>query len=152
MAVGVEPHGTPESITGMGVPVSAPPFANELRYRDRLATEPHGPEGDGVHMGRFIYEQDVKVEIEDRALAHLQATITAKLRRGEPFVFSWREDASVGGGRTSVWIHPGSSIVYKYYGGRQPALNRAWVEALAFTANTPVGLYLVPEPAPTEAK
>lgn len=98
-------------------------------------------------MGKFIYDGDVKTEIEDRALAHIQLVVTAKLRRGEPFGFTWREDMSVGGGRTTVWVHPGASIVYKYYGGRQPAINRAWVEALAFTANSPTGLYLIPEPA-----
>ncbi|KJQ53977.1 DUF7882 family protein [Microbacterium sp. SA39] len=98
-------------------------------------------------MGKFIYEGGVKTEIEDRALTHLQLVITAKLRRGEPFPFSWREDASVGGGRTTVWIQPGSSLVFKYFGSRQPSINRAWIEALAFTANAPSGLYLVPEPA-----
>lgn len=67
-------------------------------------------------------------------------------RRGEPFGFTWKEDASIGGGRTTVWIHAGSSIVFKYFGSRQPQINRAWVEALAFTANSPSGLYLVPEP------
>ena len=54
-------------------------------------------------MGKFIYEGNVKTEIEDRALTHLQLVMTAKLRRAEPFPFSWREDASVGGGRTTVW-------------------------------------------------
>lgn len=98
-------------------------------------------------MGKFIYEGSVKTEIEDRALTHLQLVISAKLRRGEPFPFSWREDPSVGGGRTTVWIHPASSLVYKYFGGRQPSINRAWIEALAFTANAPSGLHLVPEPA-----
>lgn len=98
-------------------------------------------------MGRFIYEDKTKVEIEDRALTHLQLVISAKLRRGEPFPFSWREDASVGGGRTTVWVHASSALVFKYYGSRSPALNRAWIEALAFTANSPGGLYLVPEPA-----
>lgn len=97
-------------------------------------------------MGKFVYDGNVKVEIEDRALTHLQLVIGAKLRRGEPFAFSWREDPSVGGGRTTVWVHPGSSLVYKYFGGRQPSINRAWVDALAFTANSPSGLYLVPEP------
>ncbi len=98
-------------------------------------------------MGRFIYEGGPKVEIEDRALTHLQLVISAKLRRGEPFSFSWKEDSSVGGGRTTVWIHPGSSLVFKFFGSRQPAINRAWVDALAFTANSPSGLYLAPEPA-----
>lgn len=98
-------------------------------------------------MGKFIYEGSVKTEIEDRALTHVQLVISAKLRRGEPFPFSWREDASVGGGRTTVWIHSASSLVFKYYGSRQPAINRAWTDALAYTANTPGGLYLVPEPS-----
>lgn len=97
-------------------------------------------------MGKFIYEGSVKSEIEDRALTHLQLVITAKLRRAEPFPFSWREDTSVGGGRTTVWLHPASSLVFKYFGSRQPSINRAWIEALAFTANSPGGLHVVPEP------
>lgn len=102
-------------------------------------------------MGKFIYEGSVKTEIEDRTLTHLQLVITAKLRRGEPFPFSWREDPSVGGGRTTVWMQPSGSLVFKYYGSRQPSINRAWIEALAFTANSPGGLYVVPEPAePTD--
>lgn len=100
-------------------------------------------------MGKFIYEGGPKVEIEDRALTHLQLVMTAKLRRGEPFSFSWKDDASVGGGRTTVWVHSGSSLVFKYFGSRPPAINRAWVDALAYTANAPSGMYLMPEP--TEA-
>ena len=98
-------------------------------------------------MGRFIYEGDVKTEIEDRALTHVQLVMTAKLRRGEPFGFSWKEDVSIGGGRTTVWVHGGSALVFKYSGSRQPSINREWIEALAFTANSPSGLYLVREPA-----
>ena len=75
--------------------------------------------------------------------------MTAKLRRGEPFSFSWRDDASIGGGKTSVWVRAGSPIAFKYGGSRQPSLNRNWIEALASTANSPTGLYLVPEPTPT---
>jgi len=100
-------------------------------------------------MGKFIYESAHKVEIEDRALLHMQLVITAKLRRSEPFLFSWREDVSVGGGRTTVWMHANSALVFKYYGSRQPSVNRAWIETLAFTANSPGGLYLTPEPAST---
>lgn len=98
-------------------------------------------------MGKFIYEGNVKTEIEDRALTHLQLVITAKLRRGEPFPFTWKEDMSIGGGRVTVWMHAGSSLAFKFHGSRQPLINRAWIEALAFTANAPSGLYLVPEPA-----
>lgn len=88
-----------------------------------------------------------KVELEDRTLTHVQLAITAKLRRGEPFAFTWREDASTGGGRTTVWIHAATSLIFKYLGSRSPVINRAWVDALAFTANSPSGMYVVPEPA-----
>lgn len=100
-------------------------------------------------MGKLTYEGGPRFEVEDRALLHLQLVITAKLRRGEPFALSWKDDASVGGGRTTVWIHPRSSIVFKYFGSRIPKINQAWVDALAFTANAPSGLYLVPEPSHT---
>jgi hypothetical protein len=98
-------------------------------------------------MGTFIYEGSVKNEFDDRALTHLQVVMIAKLRRGEPFSFSWKDDPSTGGGRTTVWVHAGSAMVFKFSGSRQSALNRAWVDALAYTANSPSGLYLVPEPA-----
>ncbi len=97
-------------------------------------------------MGRFIYHNGSKVDFEDRLLAHLQVVIANKLRRGESFLFTWRDDASVGEGRTSIWLNPSATIGFKFHGSRQPALNRAWVEALAVTANSPGGLYVVPEP------
>lgn len=100
-------------------------------------------------MGKLIYEGTVKVDFDDRTLAHLQLVIGSKLRRGEPFHFTWKDDASIGDGRTSVWLHPRCSLVYKFYGGRSPRLNAAWIDALAYTASSPGGLYLVPEPAQT---
>lgn len=101
-------------------------------------------------MGKFTYDGIVKVDFEDRLLAHLQLVIGAKMRRGESFHFTWKDDASIGDGRTTVWIHPRVSLVYKFYGSRKPSINRAWVDALLYTANTPVGLYIVPEPADFE--
>lgn len=98
-------------------------------------------------MGKLVYNDQVKVDIEDRAMAHLQIVIGNKLRRGEPFFFSWKEDVSVGSGRSTVWLHPSCGLHFKYHGGRPPKLNRAWLDALAFAANQPTGLYLVPEPA-----
>ncbi|WP_295776503.1 ATP-dependent DNA ligase [uncultured Microbacterium sp.] len=98
-------------------------------------------------MGKFTYQAGPRVDIEDRALAHLQLVISNKLRRNESFVFTWRDDASIGDGRTSVWLNPAVPLSFKYYGSRTPSLNRTWVEALAHTANAPTGLYLVPEPA-----
>ncbi|MBP3979062.1 ATP-dependent DNA ligase [Microbacterium sp. BLY] len=97
-------------------------------------------------MGKFIYENGPRVDIDDRALTHIQLVITAKLRRGEPLPFSWKDDASLGGGRTTVWIHAASSMVFKYTVAAHSSINRSWVDALAFTANSPSGMYLTPEP------
>lgn len=98
-------------------------------------------------MGRFHYDNHTKIELEDRVLAHVQVVIGNKLRRGESFFFTWKEDLSVGDGRYSVWIHPEGDLSFRYFGSRRPSLNRAWIEALAITANSPGGLYIVPEPA-----
>lgn len=97
-------------------------------------------------MGKFTYETHVTADFEDRLLAHLQAVIMAKVRRNESFTFTWKDDMSTGGGRTSVYIHPQASMVFKYHGGRTPQLNPAWLHALTYTANSGRGLYVVPEP------
>ncbi|WP_308493513.1 DUF7882 family protein [Microbacterium terrisoli] len=99
-------------------------------------------------MGQFIYEESVKTEIEDRALFHLQFVIVDKLRRNEAFPFTWFDDPSYGQGRTTVWLSSQANIVFKYYGSRQPELNRAWLEALAVEANSLSGLRLTREPTP----
>lgn len=97
-------------------------------------------------MGTLIYEATTRIAVEDRALAHIQIVVTNKLRRKEPFFYTWREDVSVGGGRTSIWIHASAMLVFKYHGARLPTINHAWLEALATTANSPEGMYLMPEP------
>lgn len=97
-------------------------------------------------MGKFIYDSTTKVDFEDRLLAHLQAVIMAKVRRGESFTFTWKDDLSTGGGRTTVYIHPNASMQFKYHGSRQPQINPAWLHALSFNANSTRGLYVVSEP------
>jgi len=97
-------------------------------------------------VGRFSYDGSVKADFDDRVLAHLQVVISQKLRRGETFIFSWRNDTRVGDGRTVIWLHPNASLVFSYHGSRQPALNRAWLEALTHAANSTSGLQIVPEP------
>lgn len=97
-------------------------------------------------MGKFIYEGDVRAEIEDRLLAHIQVVIGNKLRRDESFYFSWKDDASLGTSRMSIWVHPHATLVFKYYGSRPPAINPGWLDALMHTANSPGGLYAVGEP------
>jgi len=98
-------------------------------------------------MGRLIYEGQIRAEFEDRLLAHLQVVIGNKLRRDEPFYFSWKDDVTTGSGRTSIWIHPHATLVFKYSGSRVPLINPVWLDALIYTANSPTGLHAVPEPA-----
>lgn len=97
-------------------------------------------------MGRFTYQSDVKAVFSDRVLEHLQFVIFTKLRRGEKFLFSWHDDATLGHGRTTVWLSGGSSIAFKYSDGRRQPLSRAWLDELMRVADTPAGLYPVPEP------
>jgi hypothetical protein len=97
-------------------------------------------------MGRFTYGPKITVDFDDRVLAHLQAVIAAKVRRGESFMFTWIDDDSTGDGRTTVWMNPTSALGFKFFGKRSPRLNREWVEALMTSANSVAGLHIVPEP------
>lgn len=58
----------------------------------------------------------------------------------------------VRGGRTTVWVRSGSGLVFKYGSSRHPSINQEWIDALAFTANAPGGLYLVPEPVEVNSR
>ena len=98
-------------------------------------------------MGHLIYDSRSRTEMEDRALAHLQIVIINKLRRKESFSFSWKNPASEGDGRRTAWISPEIPILFAFSGGRPPAINMAWVEAMMLAANTSAGLHLVREPA-----
>jgi hypothetical protein len=100
-------------------------------------------------MGKLIYDSTFTVDFEDRVLAHLHLVIGAKIRRGESFFFSWKDDPSNGDGRSIVWIYPHAPILFKFYGSRPPSINRRWIEMLMTTANSAQGLQLVPEPTDT---
>ena len=98
-------------------------------------------------MGKLIYGAPTwSLDFEDRVLAHLRIVILAKLRRNETFALSWQSEAFAGAGRSTVWLHPSIPLQFVFFGGREPALNRAWIEALMLTANSPGGLEIVPEP------
>lgn len=97
-------------------------------------------------MGKLTYDASLVVDFDDRTLAHLQIVITAKLRREESFAFSWRDDDAIGDGRTTVWMHPTISLVFKFLGGRPPEINKRWADELATSSNSPAGLRVTPEP------
>jgi hypothetical protein len=97
-------------------------------------------------MGELFYDGSVEIDFEDRVLAHLQIVITAKLRRNESFLLSWRDDHSMGDGRSAIWLHPAVGQRHKYFGERMPRINPAWIAALTDLANSAGGLYVVAEP------
>ncbi|UTT61565.1 ATP-dependent DNA ligase [Microcella humidisoli] len=97
-------------------------------------------------MGTLTYDSTLSADFDDRTLAHLQMVMGAKLRRNEAFYFSWKDDHSIGNGRSVIWMHPTIPISFKFFGSRPPAINREWIDELMLLANTPSGLYLVPEP------
>ena len=101
-------------------------------------------------MGKIIYGHlRQEIEIDDRALAHLQAVVSTKLRRGEGFFLNWRDDPSVGDGHSAAWISPNIPLFFKYYGSKQIELSRAWIEAMTQGANSNGGLQLGAEPSLT---
>ena len=54
-------------------------------------------------MGTFVYGSGaLRVEFDDRVLAHLQAVIGVKIRRNERFFFSWFDTQAVGDGRSAA--------------------------------------------------
>jgi len=82
-------------------------------------------------------------QIDDRALAHIELVVMAKLRRRENLSFSLvDEQTSV---RQAMWISPVTTLRFSY-DGPMPEINRLWLQELVDTANSSSGLRLVPEP------
>jgi len=98
-------------------------------------------------MGKLLYGMSgAEVGFDDRVLAHLQVVIGAKLRRGESFHFSWRDDPDISGGRSTIWLSDAIPLYFKYSGGTMPALNREWIDTLVTSSNSGQGLQLSAEP------
>ena len=98
-------------------------------------------------MGTLLYgSAGTEISFDDRALAHLQIVITAKLRRREGFVFSWTSSPGAGSGRSAIWLDPSSTLFFRYFGSRPPAINREWIEVLAASSNNAGGLVFTAEP------
>ncbi|MGV8896231.1 MAG: hypothetical protein ACOH10_13880 [Rhodoglobus sp.] len=89
----------------------------------------------------------VAVTISDRELAHLKYVMVTKLRRGEPFTFSWDIPETDGGGRSSVWVSREIPLQFVFNDTAPQDMNRAWLDELSQLASTVSGLTLTPEPA-----
>jgi hypothetical protein len=98
-------------------------------------------------VGKLLYgSAEIEIDFDDRALTHVQLVIASKLRRGESFFFSWKDDVTVGSGRSSIWMDRAIPLYFKYSGGTHPAINREWLDILTASANSGQGLVFVPEP------
>lgn len=98
-------------------------------------------------MGKLQYgSSKLEIEFDDRVMAHLQLVISTKLRRREPFFFSWRDDPAIGDGRSSIWLDPAIPLKFRYSTTERHQLNREWLEELTHSANLPAGLSLTTEP------
>jgi hypothetical protein len=94
-------------------------------------------------MGALIYgSPSMEIQFDDRVLAHVQIVMSAKLRRGENFFFSWRDSPAVGDGRSAVWIDPSIPMYFRYSGSRHPEIDREWLEQMAIAAASTHGLDL----------
>ena len=97
-------------------------------------------------MGRFIYDSNLTVTLEDDVLAHLQAVVGAKFRLQQPFYLSWRHPAHTGESRTTVWLAPSIPVQFSYRSSHATALDRDRINALFAQANSTSGLLLVIDP------
>lgn len=95
-------------------------------------------------MGQLLYGTPPEAfEIDDRTLAHVEVVTLAKLRRNEAFALTVDADK---GGRTTIWVGTNATLQFRFEQGRQE-INRAWLDLLIDSANTPGGLRIEDEPA-----
>mgnify|MGYP001807647055 CR=1 FL=1 len=99
-------------------------------------------------MGTLNYAdaENVSVTMTDRQLAHIKFVVVNKLRRGEPFTFSWDKPESEGGGRASIWVSKEIPLTFEFDSSEPHEMNRQWLEELAASASTVSGLVLTEEP------
>jgi hypothetical protein len=105
-------------------------------------------------MGTLVYGAAPAISIQDRTLRHLQAVVIMKLRRGESFAFNWDAEPGVGedelhpnAAHGTVWVSQSSQLYFRYDGPKEDKLNAEWIDSLVKTANSPRGLWAVPEPS-----
>lgn len=97
----------------------------------------------GSQVGTFRYGLGVvKLRADDTTLAHLQAVMSAKLRRGESFMLSWDIPTDKGSGRATVWIDQSVQMHFKYDDDRASRMDRSMLEELSLEAMHAAGINL----------
>jgi hypothetical protein len=92
-------------------------------------------------MGTLVHGT-ISVDFEDRLLSHLQIVIVQRFRRNESMVMSWLDAASVGDGRSSLWLTPTLPVYFKFAGSRVPTIDQEWLDRLAESAASSRGLII----------
>lgn len=101
-------------------------------------------------MGTLTYDGEI-FTFEDRTLAHLQAAITLKLRRREPFLLSWTPEGPGEPARRSLWIDNSIAIRYEFEVADTGRLSDSWLNTMVELASRASGLVLTEEPAVAHA-
>lgn len=96
-------------------------------------------------MGVLVYDGEA-FEFEDRVLAHLQAVVTVKLRRREPFLLSWSSTEGERTVRNSVWIDNAIPLRYELHTEALGRLDQAWIDELMEMTARASGVVLAAEP------
>jgi len=98
-------------------------------------------------VGVLLYgDAGMRVQFDDRVLAHLQLVIGSKLSRSQSFFMSWRDGKSSGDGQSGIWISRGMPLYFSYKSSGRIAINREWIRELALSADTSGGLFVSAEP------
>lgn len=96
-------------------------------------------------MGTLTYDGE-SFTFDDRTLAHLQAAVTLKLRRREPFLLSWASQEAGDSARTSLWIDNAIPIRYDFDQAEPGRLNDAWLNSMVEMASRASGILVTEEP------
>lgn len=95
-------------------------------------------------MGKLLYSAaQFSATFTDRELAHLKLVMVAKLRRNEPFTFSWDKPE---GGRVSLWIAGQVPLIFEFDNATPVEINRDWIDEMSQAASSLNGLVLIQEP------
>jgi hypothetical protein len=90
-------------------------------------------------MGYLYYGADnAPIELPEALLAHIKVVITAKLRRSESFLMSWRYED--GTGRSSIWLQPAIPLRFVFDSPEPAVLDRELLTSLAESAHSNGGL------------
>jgi hypothetical protein len=108
-------------------------------------------------VGALIYGVAPAIEMNDRALRHIQVVMIQKLRRNESFAFNWDAEPDVGadlasedGVHGTIWISHSSQLYFRYDGPRNShQLNPGWIDLLMRATYKADGLSVIPEPETT---